>query len=1702
MSLVDRVVGDILSSLVRHEYEVERDSALLLRLVGFEPTEITVALEQLDPDQWPEGRGVTLKVATHERWDGAPSHWFLAEDETLVTFRNDDSVDLVIFEVEDQPDSQSMRNFQLIRDGTILEPSKDDRDERRRREVVERAWRAAGGGPARPLPEDLHLALEEVFHIVEREADQVALRAWVEFVLVCCHGLADCSGAVGRGDVQDAVVAAMPQLRLFHDDGLFSSDGAQQQKRLVVNVRLAGMNKPNGRELDESDLERRIEAATFRDADGEPLGETLQSEWRTRCRDLLHDRRPESYAAIPLGVWEQIFENDVESKSGLGTRIRDFLVESHPGRVDEYEASDLQTPLDDQDPTAAKTLLELDAQQPGEPKALIDLLNKPLRKAVEKLATPRSPTVVDPLAELLQQLHRALVDHSAEVGHVELALESSVDERCAFTLALFRFLYGKTLREIQEGEGGVFDVAMTIDSRLIEGRVDFLEVHRAHMPTDAGDADEDSPRLSVDEFVEAQWADIRLSLASKDNGEVLGRFSWSVHDGRGPAGYPAFARLILEGDVCSIREELPSLEYWCEYVRDPTNDLRGDCPRGSSLGPVDEWCDLRSQAFAEWRKDGLSVASLTRYVDSWADLLVRARNECVPAQESHPGLEAFLQMETFDLGRSRFVLLATHPIRLRWIAAQFEWLRHKIRSVLEGAFRLNPEVDELFFEWLGEVSPHRQPPTFSPGHQHLAVATREYGWHEEYRSIVEGDAPSESWVGSIDGESIKALVTVVRRYVEAHPHKADGLSLLFISRDGEADHIEQLVKQIRSGDASSLTLTIHVVAPQSRHEDIARALERLGDEDRTQEKLLPSLRTILHSVSILESPERARDLGLDGQIDLVMVPNLLGRRTAVNAKTQRRMAGAFSPLFGDSTHDAAGPAGAGRRNVARTFLPFEGDDLLEGWSSLQVWRKTWTRTGMEDDDQVDFFSLQVLFTESAELFALLHDWGHWVVTLDPYVSRDQIEASDRRPEIITVQPKVGKNGRYTLVVSSSTGREFVVGRLSKRIQQELSVRDDQEAKRLAEQLYAEGRNFAPGVVLRALGLGRTTQELLGLVVARRLVEEDHPRGKDHILEAWLSLDELAHWFGGAHRQRADMLRVLAREVDGRVLLTLQIVEAKFREREDLGRGEQQLTRTLEVLAPAFCSPEEDAVPYADGELWRRELVAAIEQCAGRDVDGRGAAGLYVLNPDVRGTLPVELRNTITAGQYDVEIMETILCTIAAGDVVLKETKRSSPSDDHRWFRIGRSGFRRLLLLTGGSEAGGEGPMEWPDQDDGRAAQPETVGEGATVTARDSDSAQPSLPVGDGSPTEEPDEVSRGGLGRDELERRFQLVLNLFAEHKIPVERPPGYEPTEGPAFYEVRLRPGTGVQTGRVLGQDREIKLKLGLPQHLEIRGLVDRGAVVFQIPKEDDERYFIDTPALWKACDHPGGSSGALKTPIGEDARGAPVWLDLSDSDSPHLLIGGTTGSGKSVALESIIEGLCAAHTADHLQLFLIDPKQTELTEFEDRPHTAGDVGVDSDDAIALLEAQVEEMERRYKQFKALKAETGTRVRQLVEFNEVVDAKRRVPWHLIVLDEYADLTSDKASRQVIEPLLQRIAQKGRAAGIHVIVATQKPSAQILSTAIRSNLPAQLALRVKTASDSRIVMDETGAETLAGKGDAFLKTQSGIVRVQTARHCA
>jgi S-DNA-T family DNA segregation ATPase FtsK/SpoIIIE len=223
--------------------------------------------------------------------------------------------------------------------------------------------------------------------------------------------------------------------------------------------------------------------------------------------------------------------------------------------------------------------------------------------------------------------------------------------------------------------------------------------------------------------------------------------------------------------------------------------------------------------------------------------------------------------------------------------------------------------------------------------------------------------------------------------------------------------------------------------------------------------------------------------------------------------------------------------------------------------------------------------------------------------------------------------------------------------------------------------------------------------------------------------------------------------------------------------------------------------------------------------------------------------------------------------------------------------------------------------------------------------------------------------------------------------------------------------------------------------------------------------------------------TKGHLSFVVGKDIAGRPIMGDLEEM--PHLLIAGQTKSGKSVMINTLLASFLYRNTPSDLKLILVDPKHVEMAPYEDIPHLLAPVVSDPEKCISALKWAVAEMERRLKAFAEVKQ------RDIQGYNNL-KKEEGMPYIVIVIDELADLMM-VASRDV-EALIARIAQKARAAGIHLVLATQRPDANIVTGIIKANVPAQIAFAVKDQVNSRIIIDQPGAEKLLGKGDMLFKT--------------
>ena len=322
---------------------------------------------------------------------------------------------------------------------------------------------------------------------------------------------------------------------------------------------------------------------------------------------------------------------------------------------------------------------------------------------------------------------------------------------------------------------------------------------------------------------------------------------------------------------------------------------------------------------------------------------------------------------------------------------------------------------------------------------------------------------------------------------------------------------------------------------------------------------------------------------------------------------------------------------------------------------------------------------------------------------------------------------------------------------------------------------------------------------------------------------------------------------------------------------------------------------------------------------------------------------------------------------------------------------------------------------------------------------------------------------------DEIKRNVKVIEGTLQTFGVEC-KVVGVNP--GPAVTQYEVQPGPGVQVKRITALQNDLSLALAAsPLRIEAP-IPGKSAVGIEVPNRSASlvtiREVLETAAFREG-------TNLLALGLGNDVSGQSIVADLTRM--PHLLIAGATGQGKSVCINALITSLLFQVTPDHLRLLLIDPKRVELVGYNGLPHLALPVLVESHEAATALRWAVAEMDRRYKLFSA------EGVRNIAGYNAKAAQKlaRPLPYVVIVIDELADLMMVAAGE--IEELICRIAQLARAVGIHLIIATQRPSTDVITGLIKANIPSRIAFAVSSQVDSRVILDTSGAEKLLGRGD-------------------
>lgn len=326
------------------------------------------------------------------------------------------------------------------------------------------------------------------------------------------------------------------------------------------------------------------------------------------------------------------------------------------------------------------------------------------------------------------------------------------------------------------------------------------------------------------------------------------------------------------------------------------------------------------------------------------------------------------------------------------------------------------------------------------------------------------------------------------------------------------------------------------------------------------------------------------------------------------------------------------------------------------------------------------------------------------------------------------------------------------------------------------------------------------------------------------------------------------------------------------------------------------------------------------------------------------------------------------------------------------------------------------------------------------------------------------------ISEEEHRTKSQLIEETLASFKVEARV---VNINVGPAVTQYELQPAVGVKVNRITTLDKDLALALAAPSIRIEAPIPGKSVVGIEIPNSS-----ISTVALRDIVESDEfiRSKSKLRLPLGKDVSGSPIIAGMERM--PHLLVAGSTGSGKSVAINCFVCALLMRHTPDDLKFIMVDPKRVELVGYNGIPHLLSPVVTEVERVVPTLKWAVREMERRYKLFAKIGVRNLDSYRAMARERTDLEA---MPYIVIIIDELADLMM--MAPDDVETLICRLAQMARATGIHLIIATQRPSVDVVTGLIKANFPSRIAFAVTSQIDSRVILDQPGAEQLLGRGD-------------------
>lgn len=933
---------------------------------------------------------------------------------------------------------------------------------------------------------------------------------------------------------------------------------------------------------------------------------------------------------------------------------------------------------------------------------------------------------------------------------------------------------------------------------------------------------------------------------------------------------------------------------------------------------------------------------------------------------------------------------------------------------------------------------------------------------------------------------VEGIIAIVHDYIETYPFVRDGIEiLLFECRNGALPGmlIEQLT---RSGKQRSWPMRITVIvhtsergAPLFRRVSKWVAAGNPGAERQGQAYFPPII------VKVLEC-DPANIFNQKEDTDIVVLADVLAKRGHRIGAELEPITYAPPPVQGylPTYHARQEPFQDGEqyRRILLTAPRQPGivnSFLLAQYAALE-------RRAPRSAHEARFYR-ELSLEDWKDEIERLHDRFNWVICYDISIDRFLLQATfPERVKVIRYSLGLGAKRQHNLTVSSS-GRSLniVTRRLAARLGQMFPQAPDDFCYEVAERLVAEAIAISGDIVLRAAGPGAFLNELIGLVAAKFETERAYLAQHPDALCTWILLDDFEHWFGGG--KFPDLLFVaIHRTTTGELALNTQVLEAKcvgeLSFDSEATDAEEQVRRGVGRLSQAF-APDHT---HLDALYWYDQLYRAL-------------AGNLLVTP-AQQPLWELLRDHLHDGAFQLDLSghAWVFChdgqahiTNGIAEQSFDRLSPDAPTISLRAHHYGRNELAGLLRELIQARGGPEAPPEvWAQPLFNTSPNPPTAKPIVPIV----ETTLP-IPVAQLSPMptlsdptdEQPGQTEIFDRERQWIADKARELERALRQRGVQLQRIDPANADIGPSVVRFKVRLAANESLRKIQNVAEDLARDLALASTPLIDNVFRTNFVGVDIPREHTQ--LIALRPLLDRLSAP--EAAALPIIIGVAPDGAMIVEDLAEF--PHLLVAGATNSGKSVFLRSLLLSLITQYQPGTLELLIVDPKRTDFTFFGNLPYLRGNkVLIERNEARdALLELVHHEMPRR----QSLIAHRSMRIK---EFNQRFPAEA-LPPIVALIDEYALLVSmmDKKERESFEQDLMILAAAARSVGIHLVLATQRPSADILTSTLKANLDARIAFRVASSLNSRVVLDTAGAENLLGRGDMLFRRQSGeITRLQ------